>query len=89
MRRAPLIAFHNKSEIDFCKDCGCYHCLKVFPKEEIKKWTDNSKTALCPHCGVDAVLPNTAYTLTEEVLKPIQEYWFTQDQSRPSRDLLS
>jgi NAD-dependent SIR2 family protein deacetylase len=81
MRRAPLIAFHNKSEIDFCQECGCYHCLKVFPKEEIKKWTDNSKTALCPHCGVDAVLPNTAYSLTEEVLKPIYEYWFKENKA--------
>ncbi len=89
MRRAPLIAFHNKGEIDFCNKCGCYHCFKVFPKEEIKKWVDNSKTAVCPYCEVDAVLPDTAYNLTEESLKEINEFWFTQGQNRPSRDLLS
>jgi len=74
MRRAPLIAFHNKNEISFCQECGCYHCLKIFPKEEVKNWTDDSKTALCPYCGVDAVLPNTAYNLNED-LKKIQDYW--------------
>lgn len=89
MRRAPIIAFHNKNEIEFCKQCACYHCLQIFPKEDIKKWTDNSKTAVCPHCEVDAVLPDTAYTLTENVLKEIQKYWFTQGQNHPSHDPLS
>lgn len=89
MRKAPLVAFHNKSEIDFCQECGCYYCFKVFPKEEIKKWVDDSKTAICPYCDFDTILPNTAYKLTEEVLKEIHEYWFSQDQNPPSRDLLS
>ena len=88
MRRAALIAFHNKSEISLCQECGCYHCLKVFPKEEIKEWTDNSKTALCPHCGIDAVLPNTAYALTKEVLAPIHDYWFERKENKKRNGLL-
>jgi len=76
MKRAPLIAFHNKNEIDFCKECGCYNCFKIFDKKEIKKWTDNSKTALCPFCETDTVLPDTAYPLKEELLKEINNYWF-------------
>lgn len=38
---------------------GCYYCLSCFPVEHIKKWINdrNGKTACCPHCNVDTVLP--------------------------------
>jgi hypothetical protein len=38
--------------------CGCFHCLATFRAETIHEWVDTGKTALCPRCGVDAVLPN-------------------------------
>jgi hypothetical protein len=38
--------------------CGCFHCLATFRAEAIHGWVDAGKTALCPRCGVDAVLPS-------------------------------
>ncbi len=43
--------------------CGCFHCLAVFAPAEIDDWVDvpvgatEGATALCPRCGIDAVLP--------------------------------
>ena len=37
--------------------CGCFHCLNVFNGSAVTRWADNGETAICPHCGYDAVLP--------------------------------
>jgi hypothetical protein len=33
------------------------HCVIVFDVEEIEEWIDGGQTALCPHRGIDSVLP--------------------------------
>jgi hypothetical protein len=38
---------------------GCYHCLSEFPPSTVSTWCDGGRpgqTAICPHCGVDAVV---------------------------------
>ena len=37
--------------------CGCFYCLNTFHPKDIKEWIDKNQTALCPVCGIDAVLP--------------------------------
>ena len=37
----------------------CYYCFSDFAPSAVNKWTDGEhldQTALCPHCGVDAVV---------------------------------
>jgi hypothetical protein len=36
--------------------CGCFYCLETFDGAEIRQWTDEGITALCPRCGIDSVL---------------------------------
>jgi hypothetical protein len=41
--------------------CGCFHCLSIFSPDKIDEWIDENvqgegQTALCPVCGIDAVL---------------------------------
>jgi hypothetical protein len=31
--------------------------VTVFDVREIEEWIDGGQTALCPHCGIDSVLP--------------------------------
>lgn len=38
--------------------CGCYHCERTFPPSAIEDWVDDGQTALCPTCGIDAVVPD-------------------------------
>ena len=50
-----------------------------FPPKEIKDWIKdkNGPTALCPHCGIDAVIgESSGYPITEDFLKEMNEYWF-------------
>lgn len=38
---------------------GCYYCGKIYRVADhpIKEWVDGGYTALCPICGIDAVIP--------------------------------
>jgi hypothetical protein len=37
--------------------CGCYYCLKIYSPSKITEWCDSDQTAICPECGIDAVIP--------------------------------
>jgi hypothetical protein len=53
---------------------GCFYCLEIYPSSEIKEWTPDG-CALCPHCGIDSVLPESRH-LSPEFLEKMQKYWF-------------
>lgn len=66
--------------------CGCFHCLSVFSPSEIAEWIEEpedcprgpGKTALCPRCDIDAVLPESEfYEITPELLKAMYQEWFS------------
>ena len=57
--------------------CGCFYCERLFSPSEIEAWTDREQTALCPHCGIDAVLPEVPlYVLDAELLREMHEAFF-------------
>lgn len=38
---------------------ACFHCFAEFPPTTVRDWTDGElpgATAICPHCGIDAVV---------------------------------
>lgn len=37
--------------------CGCYMCCTSLKTREIKEYTDEGRTALCPVCGLDTIVP--------------------------------
>lgn len=66
---------------------GCFYCRAIFSPSEIVEWCDSPDpectrpdtgvTALCPHCGIDAVLPETAaIAITPALLEAMHTYWF-------------
>jgi len=76
--------WHEKP-IKNSKLCGCFHCLSIFPPSEITEWIDEredcprgpGKTAMCPKCDIDAVLPeNENYEITKELLEQMHREWF-------------
>lgn len=71
---APKLSSHNRKQLSVVGECGCYFCMAVFSPTEIVEWTDNGDTALCPCCGVDALLPGITDTQT---LVRCCETWFT------------
>ena len=58
--------------------CGCFYCGTVFSPQEITQWLgDPPETAVCPYCGVDAVIgAYTGYPITTEFLEQMHQYWF-------------
>ena len=46
----------NKPGLTLSKNCGCFHCLKIYDAKQIINWTEEEETALCFYCGVDTVI---------------------------------
>lgn len=68
---------HNKVLILVSDRCVCFHCQAMMDHGEITEYVDNGQTALCPKCGVDAILPDSIEeTIDSQTLKDMQEYWF-------------
>lgn len=70
----------NRELVLASTDCACIYCLAVFPASSIRLWTDGSRrfgrTALCPRCGIDSVLPDAAgFPLTPIFLQAMQARW--------------
>jgi hypothetical protein len=86
---ADYIAAHqhvnnNRIELSQSEKCGCFFCLNVFSPQEIFEWVDGlteedevGTTALCPKCGIDAVIgAASGLALTEDFLQAMRRYWF-------------
>lgn len=50
--------------------------FKYFFPTEIKNWL-GEETAVCPHCGIDAVIgEGSGYPITKQFLEKMKQYWF-------------
>lgn len=68
----------NKAELEKSKKCGCFYCLEMFPPQNINRFIDGGKTALCPFCGIDAVIGDASgFSVTKSFLKTMHDYWFS------------
>jgi hypothetical protein len=77
---------HHRPRIEASAVCGCFYCLRTFAPTAISDWVDwpngdesqPGVTALCPRCGIDAVLPDNvpAAALSEGLLRQMHDYWF-------------
>ena len=69
-------ARHNKEELVASTRCGCFFCRAIFDPKVPLEFVE-SDTALCPSCGIDAVIGDKAgYELTEEFLLAMFKRWF-------------
>lgn len=71
--QAREASIYNRSEIADADVCGCYSCKSVFASRSVDAWRDYGQTALCPRCGVDAVLPGVSDT---QELDDLHKKWF-------------
>jgi len=75
--RAHKNCSRHRSEIERSERCGCFYCLESFLPGEIKDWTDDDTTAMCPRCGIDSVIGSASgFSLSEEFLRRMHHYWF-------------
>jgi hypothetical protein len=79
---APLVAAkahasRHRGELEASTRCACFFCFRAFAPSEIKAWIDGDTTALCPGCGVDAVLGNAALaSISDGFLRRMHQHHF-------------
>ena len=80
---AHYYSANHKPELEQEQICGCFYCRKIFSSSEITEWViadnplDRRGTAICPYCGVDAVLgESSGFPITREFLSAMREKWF-------------
>lgn len=76
LKRLHAYSSNNKDLIITSETCYCFYCKEKFNSKEIKEYIDNGKTALCPKCGVDSVLPDTIEGIDDRVIDEMNRYWF-------------
>lgn len=88
--RAHRHSAGHRAELLASERCGCFHCLAVFSPQAIDEWIDAADdadadsddnevgtTALCPACGIDAVIGSAAgFPLQGEFLQAMRARWF-------------
>ena len=77
LQKLHACSSHNRQQIATAGKCYCFHCESVFSPGEITNFADNGQTALCPACGVDAIVPDSAdEAIDEELITEMNRYWF-------------
>jgi hypothetical protein len=67
----------HRAELETAVRCACYFCFKQFAFSTIKTWVDGNQTALCPHCGLDAVLGAGSDGRTDDkFLRKLHQHYF-------------
>jgi hypothetical protein len=66
----------NRMELEASEVCGCIACERIYFPSEVVRWLEDG-TALCPHCGVDAVVGSASgIPIMPGVLRRAHERWF-------------
>ena len=75
------LSIRNEESIRKSNLCGCFHCISILAATEFKSSQmvvekDGFKTAICPICGIDAVLGDASVEITAEILEALNEHYF-------------
>lgn len=72
----------NRAEVQASGRCGCFHCGSTYAARNVHEWytTRHEATALCPECGIDAVLGDASgYPLTNDFLSGMRLRWYGEE----------
>ena len=78
-------SIRHEAEIKNSQKCGCFNCMAMFNPQHITERIDerpnaqgiSGRTALCPICGIDSVLPDSiGVPLTLTLLEEMNQVWF-------------
>jgi hypothetical protein len=74
-------SIRNEESILKSNLCGCFHCISILAATDIKLSEmmvekDGFRTAICPICGIDAVLGDASVEITAELLEALNEHYF-------------
>jgi hypothetical protein len=83
LTKTDIIAAHrhsanHRAEVVASEMCGCFYCSAVFSPLAITRWADSGQTAICPFCGVDAVIGDqSGFSVTSRRwLERMEAHWW-------------
>ena len=78
LQAAHVHASNHRDEVSKSNVCGCFYCTETFSPSEIEEWVDEGACALCPKCGIDAVIGDASgYEVeNQDFLGQMHSYWF-------------
>lgn len=78
LKQAHQHSSHHRAEISRSNVCGCFYCLGTFAPSTINEWVADGVTAVCPQCGIDAVLGDASGLNVADTgfMTAMKEYWF-------------
>ncbi|MDE6238551.1 MAG: hypothetical protein K2M54_01010 [Muribaculaceae bacterium] len=77
LRDAHLHTSNNTDEIKAAEECGCICCQRIFAAEEVENFAEHGVTAICPYCGCDTLIADSAgIKLTKELLSNLNKKYF-------------
>ena len=77
LKKMHAYSSHNKQLVDTADKCYCFYCKSCMKNSDIKQYADNGETALCPQCGIDAIIPDSIEDAVDEgIIFEMNEYWF-------------
>lgn len=80
--KAHRHSIRNRTDVLQSKQCGCFHCLRIFTPAEICEWVNDDlngigQTAICPYCPVNSVIGSSSgFPITVEFLRAMHAHWF-------------
>ncbi|MCH3942726.1 MAG: hypothetical protein LKE37_03335 [Atopobiaceae bacterium] len=79
LERAHHACSRNREAVGRSERCACFACGEAFPATAVTRWAAMPRdAAICPRCGVDAVIPEAAgFPLTGEFLHAMASYWLS------------
>lgn len=77
LERLHAYSSNNRSLVAVSDKCYCFYCKQSMYRGEIEDYADNGQTAICPKCGIDAVIPDSIEEdVDESIIEEMHEYWF-------------
>lgn len=78
--RAHEISKNNRELLLQDQLCGCFYCQRLFRSGEVVDWYgDQDESAVCPYCGIDAVIVERPdLPVTKAFLKEMRQCFFTE-----------
>lgn len=68
---------NNRQTIAVSNRCYCFHCKASMDHGEITDYLEDGQTARCPHCGVDAIIPDGVdASINDDIIAQMHDYWF-------------
>ena len=79
LNQAHALSCGNREKLSKAHVCGCFYCQRIFDPREIVWESSEDDTAMCPYCGIDAVIGESDdLPVTKAFLKKMRQFWFTE-----------